>query len=116
MDIFELLDNKFDLKKQVNGLNTMLFTEKTYYSAYTGYSFGEVFDEVLFRSWKYSLGRTSVIDALSDLNLYSNNDNNPVKKLNTEIDIYASLQFDFNIFSYGSDYRNKLGRHCISSI
>lgn len=35
---------------------------------------------------------------------------NPVKNLSTEIEIYSSLQLDFNIFSYGSDYQNKLVR------
>lgn len=109
MDIFELLDNRFNIKKQVDELNDMLFSERIYYyGPYCEFSFGYVFNEVLFREWKYSMGRISVLDILNELKLYSNLEDNPVKKLNNEIEIYSSLQLDYNIFSYGYKYQNRL--------
>ena len=114
MDIFELLDNRFNLKKQVDELNSMLFDEQIYhFGPYCYYSFGQIFDEVLFREWQYSMGRTPIFDILSELNLLSNRDESPVKKLNTETEIYSSFQLDLNFFAYGSRFQNRLTQDCV---
>ena len=53
MDVFELLDSKYDIRKQVDGLNSMIFREKTLYN-YGNYTLAYVFERNLLRSWTYS--------------------------------------------------------------
>ncbi|MCM1295997.1 MAG: hypothetical protein NC311_10690 [Muribaculaceae bacterium] len=92
MDIFEMLDEKFDLYEQINELNEMLFQEGVFYASYHQYTFCQTFDDVLFRGWKYSKGRLSIRNIIDELGL-----NNEV---GTEEVAYLSLQFDTNILSY----------------
>lgn len=103
MDIFELLDNKFNLCNQVDGLNTMLFREKPFYY-YGYYSFAEVFEKTLLRSWNCSMGRLTVEELFSDLNLYNYNDKRKViKKPENEQQAYLCLQFNINMLLYAKD-------------
>ena len=78
----------------------MLFQEEVYFQSYGNYSFGEVFNSVLFRSWKYSKGRSSIYDLVKDLKLNDRHEDNIIKKVDTEIDVYKLLQLDINILAF----------------
>ncbi|MBQ8284558.1 MAG: hypothetical protein IJX75_05660 [Clostridia bacterium] len=105
MDIFELLDSKFNLCNQVDGLNTMLFREKPLFY-YVYYSFAEVFEKNLLRSWNYSMGRLTFEELFSDLNLYNHSDKRKIiKKPENEQQAYLCLQFNINMLLYAKNHQ-----------
>lgn len=105
MDIFELLDSKFNLCNQVDGLNTMLFREKPLFY-YVYYSFAEVFEKNLLRSWNYSMGRLTFEELFSDLNLYNHSDKRKViKKPENEQQAYLCLQLNINMLLYAKNHQ-----------
>lgn len=113
MDIFEMLRNKFDLYEQVNELNTMLFEEKVYYENGLCMSFCTAFDNILFRGWKYSKGRLSIFKLLKDLDLCKEYNEMAIKQIDTEVDVYKSLQLAINLLDYGEKQKKELNRSYI---
>lgn len=67
MDLFEILDSKFDLLKQTRELSEMLFSERAFALHGSYCPFAQVFDELLLRSWKYSKGRMTLKNLIDDL-------------------------------------------------
>jgi len=56
MNIFEMLNNKFDLKEKIKNLSK-LFLEKNYFASGGYYTtFDDYFNNYYFRKWKYSYG------------------------------------------------------------
>lgn len=56
MDIFKMLNDKFNLKEKIKNLSK-LFLEKKYFDCYDNYvTFDDFFDRFYFRKWKYSYG------------------------------------------------------------
>jgi len=56
MNIFKVIDEKFDLKEKIKNLSK-LFLERNYFSSGKYYvSFDTFFDRYYFRKWKYSYG------------------------------------------------------------
>lgn len=101
MDVFEILGNKFNLCNQVNDLNAMVFTETPLYLDNTlyVYTFAEVFEEKLLRTWEFSNGYIHLKDLLWDLHLYDVNKNRPIV-LRNEQDALLCLQFVVNMIGY----------------
>lgn len=110
MDIFEMLENKFNLYEQVNELNTMLFEENVYFENGRYLSFCNAFDSILFRGWKYSKGRLSIFKLLKDLDLCEDFNEMAIKQIDTEIDVYKSLQLAVNLLDYGEKKKSELNR------
>ena len=109
MDIFELLDSKFNLCNQVDGLNAMIFREKPLYW-YVNYSFAEIFEKNLLRSWEYSMGRLTFEELFSDLNLYDHsNRKKVVKQPENEQQAYLCLQFNINMLLYAGKHQETFG-------
>lgn len=109
MDIFELLDSKFNLCNQVDGLNAMIFREKPLYW-YVDYSFAEIFEKNLLRSWEYSMGRLTFEELFSDLNLYDHsNRKKVVKQPENEQQAYLCLQFNINMLLYAGKHQEAFG-------
>ena len=109
MDIFELLDSKFNLCNQVDGLNAMIFREKPLHW-YVDYSFAEIFEKNLLRSWEYSMGRLTFKELFSDLNLYDHsNRKKVVKQPENEQQAYLCLQFNINMLLYAEKHQEAFG-------
>ncbi|MBQ2768921.1 MAG: hypothetical protein IJF44_02985 [Clostridia bacterium] len=103
MDIFEILDNKFNLCNQVDGLNDMLFRDRPLRWG-ANYTFAHAFEEKLLRSWKYSMGRLTFEELFSDLDLYNHSDKRKiVKKPENEQQAYLCLQLDINMLFYAEE-------------
>lgn len=104
MDVFELLDSKYDIRKQVDGLNSMIFREKTLYN-YGNYTLAYVFERNLLRSWAYSMGRLTFKELLIDIDLYdyAHSEQN-IKGIVNEKEAYLALQLDYNIILYAKNY------------
>lgn len=98
MDIFEILDNKFNLCNQVDGLNDMLFRDRPLRWGGVDYTFAHAFEKNVLRSWKYSMGRLTFEELFSDLDLYNHSDKRKiVKKPENEQQAYLCLQLDINM-------------------
>ncbi|MCM1194623.1 MAG: hypothetical protein NC332_01670 [Firmicutes bacterium] len=110
MDIFEILDEKFNLYNQLNDLNNMLFNEKIFFATRLGFTFSQVFDSILFRGWKYSKGRSSIYKVIADLGLddKDNYQNVAIKNIKTEVDAYKSLQLNLNMLDYAEKNKHQL--------
>lgn len=110
MDIFEILDEKFDLYNQVNDLNKMLYKEGAFYSGFSHYSFACVFDAVLFRGWKYSKGRSSLFDLIYDVDLGEKffDGQISIKDIENEVEVYKVLQLNLSLLSYGEKHKKEL--------
>ena len=102
MDIFNLLDSKFNLCKQVDGLNSMLFRESKLWNC-SFYTFANVFEKRLLRSWPYSMGRISFEELLLDLGLYDHIVTRNVIKIETEWQALCCLQLDINVLLYAKN-------------
>lgn len=103
MDIFELLDNKFNLCNQVDGLNTMLFRDRPL-SYGADCTFAQAFEKKLLRSWEYSMGRLTFKELFSDLNLYEHsNPKQVVKQPENEQQAYLYLQLGINMLFYARE-------------
>lgn len=108
MDIFELLNNKFDLCKQIHELNVLMFEEKNVFSRYRYYcSFSDSFDDNLLRTWKYAYGRIKLIDLMKDIGLVIN-DNHYALYPHNEKTAMNSLQLNANMLFYAYDNKTKL--------
>lgn len=102
MDVFEVLNQKFNLCKQVDSLNEMLFIEKPLHD-FVDYSFANVFEQNLLRTWDYSNGYISFKDLLLDLDIYNPISKAP-KKLSIERDALLCLQLLINIIAYARNH------------
>lgn len=103
MDIFEILDNKFNLCNQVDGLNDMLFRDRPLRWG-ADYTFAHAFEKNLLRSWEYSMGRLTFEELFSDLDLYNHSDKRKiVKKPENEQQAYLCLQLDINMLFYAKE-------------
>ena len=47
MDVFELLDKNFDLCKQVDALNVMIYREKILFYGVSHFSFAQIFEKFI---------------------------------------------------------------------
>lgn len=97
MDVFELLDSEYDICKQVEGLNTMIFREKPIF-VYNSYTIADVFEKKLLRAWESAKGRISFEELLTDLKLYDNY--KIIKPVENEQEALICFQLDYNIISY----------------
>lgn len=97
MDVFELLDSEFDICKQVEGLNTMIFREKPIF-VYNSYTIADVFEKKLLRAWESAKGRISFKELLTDLKLYDNY--KIIKPVENKQEALICFQLDYNIISY----------------
>ena len=109
MDIFELLDTKFDLCRQIHELNILMFSEKNSFTN-NGYycSFSQAFNAQLLRRWKYAYGRIDLADLMDDIGLPISDINYPFLPHNEKSSI-NSLQLAFNMISYAHENKDKLG-------
>lgn len=105
MDLFEILDKKFDIKQQVDGLNKMMFSENV--SLYGGRyrTFAYMFNSELFRQWEYNQGRLSLGEILQDLNMLKYIDATLPKPIANEHEAHLALQLDLNIVSYAKKHK-----------
>lgn len=113
MDIFELLDNKFDLCKQVDDLHMMIFGEPVFRNYHNSCTFAKVFNDEFFRSWKYSKGRLSIEDLLIDVNLYNESEDWPVK-IHQEKQAFLFLQFYLNMYIYARTHSASLSKYTLN--
>ena len=106
MDIFELLNNKFDLCKQIYELNILMFQEQKSFSDKYNYScsFSEIFNDNLLRHWKYAYGRIKLSDLIRDLGLAFNDINYAIRPIDEKSAI-KSLQLNYNMLMHA--YENK---------
>lgn len=104
MDIFQLLDSRFEFKEKIKNLSK-LFLEKNYF-ANNGYyvSFDEYFDINYFRKWKYSYGCYTLEDFKSKLGLQYTNDfmnqNDKYFYPNDESSAINFLQYAYNAVNF----------------
>lgn len=109
MNIFELLDKKFDLCKQIYELNVLMFSEKGVFTN-SGYfcSFSQAFNMQLLRRWKYAYGRIDLVDLMKDIDLPIDNINKPFFPRDEKSSI-NSLQLAYNMVCYARANIDKLG-------
>ena len=95
MDIFELLDKKFDLNEQIFRLNNLMFGQ---YDVFVKQSrmctFATAFEHELLCRWKYSYGRDKIVELLEDLNLRCIQFSTMPK---SEKEAFGCLQLSYNI-------------------
>lgn len=99
MDIFKLIDSKFDITKKVRNLSRLLLAEE--YFALNRYyvSFEKYFDEVCFKKWEHNLGCINLKDFKSEAGIFYEHSVNHVRYYNAsnEIDAIKYLQYTYNI-------------------
>jgi len=101
MNIFNILDSKFDLSEKIKNLSKLLL-EKNFF-VYNGYytSFENFFDLIYFRKWNYSYGCYNLKEFREKLELnysydYSNN-NDLYFCIEDEISAINFLQYAYNV-------------------
>lgn len=107
MDLFDILDTKFDLKKQITGLAKLFFLEHVIVDGWNKFTFADYFDIVAFRNWDYNLGRLSVWELLEDLELLSEATPKSIKEIQTEDEAKILLQLCVNLWIYTGDHKQQ---------
>ena len=106
MDVFELLDKNFDLCKQVDALNVMIYREKILFYGVSHFSFAQIFEKNLLRLWDCSMGRVSFEELLCDLGLYDYDyTKNVIKMPNNEQEAVLCLQLNINMILYAKNHK-----------
>lgn len=120
MNIFEALDNKFDLKEKIKNLSR-LFLEKNYFVSGGYYTtFDDYFNDHYFRKWKYSYGCYDLQEFKDKIGLpYSYNfmDRNDIFFYpENEVSAVNFLQYVYNATKFVRDSMYKETGHISSDI
>ena len=120
MNIFEALDNKFDLKEKIKNLSK-LFLEKNYFASGGYYTtFDEYFNNYYFRKWKYSYGCYDLEEFKNQIGLSYTSDfmdrNSQFFYANNEVSAVNFLQYAYNATRFVRDSLHKETGHINSNI